>query len=647
MQRRLRVATTPCQAVPGDHAGRPGRTSTRGGRPGRHRCTRQPPSRRTGTRGGGPGRRATAGRTWAPPPVDERHRATRCDRRARHRSDGRGPGRLTRSTDAVLDIVAGLTGYPRDLLDLDLDLEADLGVDTVKQAEVFAAVRERFAIPRHDNLKLRDFPTLTHVIGFVHDNTQQPPKAAAAARASRSPRPCRGPGSCPAAAQAADPAAAQAADPITEAVLDIVAGLTGYPRDLLDLDLDLEADLGVDTVKQAEVFAAVRERFAIPRQDNLKLRDFPTLTHVIGFVRDHAVPAQPVPATPRPPSPWRATRRPSQPAAPETEAAPRRSARRPPSPVTRRRRERLPRRIPAVVLRPPAQWCKPTAVTLGQESRVIVLADEGGVAKALVKRLGSLGVSALVIEPGCPADDLDSRLAGWLAEGPSQGLYWLAALDAEPALSELDLDGWHEALRRRVKNLYAVVRRLDQAGQLGPRGHVPGDRDPDGRLPRIRQPRSDGSARRRGDRPRQGVLARAAGRPGQGGRLPGQQEDRRARRRADRGDPARSRSGRDRPRRRPPLDGGPTGSPVRRRQRRNDARQRDGVRGDRSGRGDRLGHRRGPGQGQRRHLPPHRPDTRAGSGRPGPDPVRHRPGRAEEDDRRAVSPPEVPGRHRC
>ncbi len=37
--------------------------------------------------------------------------------------------------------------------------------------------------------------------------------------------------------------------------------MTGYPPELLDLDLDLEADLGVDTVKQAEVFAAVRERF--------------------------------------------------------------------------------------------------------------------------------------------------------------------------------------------------------------------------------------------------------------------------------------------------------------------------------------------------------------------------------------------------
>ena len=73
--------------------------------------------------------------------------------------------------------------------------------------------------------------------------------------------------------------------------MDIVERLTGYPRDLLDLDLDLEADLGVDTVKQAEVFAAVREQFGIPRDDNLKLRDFPTLTHVIGFVRDRATPA--------------------------------------------------------------------------------------------------------------------------------------------------------------------------------------------------------------------------------------------------------------------------------------------------------------------------------------------------------------------
>ena len=39
-------------------------------------------------------------------------------------------------------------------------------------------------------------------------------------------------------------------------ILAIVAEKTGYPKDMLDLDLDLEADLGVDTVKQAELMAA-------------------------------------------------------------------------------------------------------------------------------------------------------------------------------------------------------------------------------------------------------------------------------------------------------------------------------------------------------------------------------------------------------
>ena len=38
-------------------------------------------------------------------------------------------------------------------------------------------------------------------------------------------------------------------------VLAVVSEQTGYPTDLLDMDLDLEADLGIDTVKQAEVFA--------------------------------------------------------------------------------------------------------------------------------------------------------------------------------------------------------------------------------------------------------------------------------------------------------------------------------------------------------------------------------------------------------
>ena len=50
-----------------------------------------------------------------------------------------------------------------------------------------------------------------------------------------------------------------------ERILALVVEKTGYPQDMLDLDLDLEADLGVDTVKQAEMFAAIRAAYKFAR----------------------------------------------------------------------------------------------------------------------------------------------------------------------------------------------------------------------------------------------------------------------------------------------------------------------------------------------------------------------------------------------
>ena len=69
-------------------------------------------------------------------------------------------------------------------------------------------------------------------------------------------------------------------------VLQAVSEKTGYPVEMLDLDLDLEADLGIDTVKQAELFATIRTHFDIPRREDLRLADYNTLTKVIGFMRD-------------------------------------------------------------------------------------------------------------------------------------------------------------------------------------------------------------------------------------------------------------------------------------------------------------------------------------------------------------------------
>src|SRR5208283_4746394 len=186
--------------------------------------------------------------------------------------------------ERILALVVEKTGYPKDMLDLDLDLEADLGVDTVKQAEMFAAIREIYNIPRDENRKLRDYPTLTHVIRFVYEKRPDLAEGPAVAKEEVQP-------ATPTATVVAEKAAAAATssqmvdgEPVKERILALVVEKTGYPKDMLDLDLDLEADLGVDTVKQAEMFATIREIYNIPRDENRKLRDYPTLAHVIRFV---------------------------------------------------------------------------------------------------------------------------------------------------------------------------------------------------------------------------------------------------------------------------------------------------------------------------------------------------------------------------
>ena len=116
---------------------------------------------------------------------------------------------------------------------------------------------------------------------FVYD--RRPDLAAASACADAT---SRGAGSAASAPRPAPPPPSGAADPVLEQVLALVAEKTGYPTDMLDPALDLEADLGIDTVKQAEMFATIREAYGIPRDDKLKLRDFPTLAHVVQFVYD-------------------------------------------------------------------------------------------------------------------------------------------------------------------------------------------------------------------------------------------------------------------------------------------------------------------------------------------------------------------------
>ncbi len=213
---------------------------------------------------------------------------------------------LTDTLDRVKAIVAEQTGYTVDMLEDDLDLEADLGIDTVKQVEIFGKVASDFGFAVPDDLKLRELNTIEKLGAFIANKAGLPSTPAAALAAASAPAVTQ------TAAAVETPAAAPAATDALDSVKDIISEQTGYTADMLEDDLDLEADLGIDTVKQVEIFAKVAAHFNFAVPEDLKLRDLNTIAKLSDYVASQSgavAPAPvaeagaPVPAAPAPAAP--------------------------------------------------------------------------------------------------------------------------------------------------------------------------------------------------------------------------------------------------------------------------------------------------------------------------------------------------------
>ena len=87
-------------------------------------------------------------------------------------SDGNGADKTPLSpADAqalLLSVVAEKTGYPEEILAMDMDLEADLGIDSIKRVEILSALQERTPqLPELDASNLPSLQTLGQVLEFL------------------------------------------------------------------------------------------------------------------------------------------------------------------------------------------------------------------------------------------------------------------------------------------------------------------------------------------------------------------------------------------------------------------------------------------------------------------------------------------------
>jgi acyl transferase domain-containing protein/acyl carrier protein len=166
----------------------------------------------------------------------------------------------------LLAVVAEKTGYPPEMLELDMALDADLGIDSIKRVEILSALQER--LPEAPAVKpehLGSLHTLRQVADFL-----------AGAEAVSGPPSANKIGMAPAAVNGKT----------TEAVLlAVVAEKTGYPPEMLELDMALDADLGIDSIKRVEILSALQER--LPDSPTVKpehLGSLHTLRQVAEFL---------------------------------------------------------------------------------------------------------------------------------------------------------------------------------------------------------------------------------------------------------------------------------------------------------------------------------------------------------------------------
>ena len=93
---------------------------------------------------------------------------------------------------------------------------------------------------------------------------------------------------------------------VAKKVVEVVVKHTGYPEDFIELDQDLEGELGIDTVKQAEIMAELRDFYGLPVDESFVLSEHPTLNHMIAYLgqeENEIAVAEPVQSAPLEPEP--------------------------------------------------------------------------------------------------------------------------------------------------------------------------------------------------------------------------------------------------------------------------------------------------------------------------------------------------------
>lgn len=199
----------------------------------------------------------------------------------------------------LLQVVSEKTGYPQEMLGMEMDLEADLSIDSIKRVEIIGTLRTELNLFATGNTnedtmmeQLAAIKTLSGLMSWLTDFTGETPVAEPlATNPAVNSKPVDQP--------------QLTLQELQKAILTIVSEKTGYPQEMLGLDLDLEADLSIDSIKRMEIISDLKTKIGfgsnMEQVDDLmeKLAAIKTLNGLATWIKDlNQVESNPVESNP-------------------------------------------------------------------------------------------------------------------------------------------------------------------------------------------------------------------------------------------------------------------------------------------------------------------------------------------------------------
>ncbi|ACJ30242.1 Omega-3 polyunsaturated fatty acid synthase PfaA [Shewanella piezotolerans WP3] len=178
----------------------------------------------------------------------------------------------------MLEVVAEKTGYPTEMLELEMDMEADLGIDSIKRVEILGTVQDELpGLPELSPEDLAECRTLGEIVSYMNSKLADGSKLSTTAAVGAS--------SESAAPQVATAKTALSAQKVQGTMMSVVAEKTGYPTEMLELEMDMEADLGIDSIKRVEILGTVQDELpGLPELSPEDLAECRTLGEIVSYM---------------------------------------------------------------------------------------------------------------------------------------------------------------------------------------------------------------------------------------------------------------------------------------------------------------------------------------------------------------------------